>query len=148
MAVYKFDKILGIEVPASDELVTYLNDLIKKYKFPPVELQLNNGIVSISGDLPDQSTLERLALLLGNVVGVCEVNADNIHLEKNVVPTKVTRFYQVIRGDSLWKIAEKIYGPTHGDKYKIILEANKPFMTHADDIFPGQIIRIPNIDIV
>jgi hypothetical protein len=48
------------------------------------------------------------------------------------------------KGDTLWAIAEKAYG--NGAKYEVIFEANRPMLTHPDKIYPGQVLRIPDLD--
>ncbi|RVA01448.1 LysM peptidoglycan-binding domain-containing protein, partial [Mesorhizobium sp. M7A.F.Ca.US.001.02.1.1] len=54
-------------------------------------------------------------------------------------------FYTVKKGDNLWKIAEKSYGKGQGVKNTVIFEANKPMLTHPDKIYPGQVLRIPDL---
>jgi len=54
-----------------------------------------------------------------------------------------TRTYTVKSGDSLWKIAEEMYG--NGSKYPAIFEANKDILDDPDKIFPGQELRIPKL---
>jgi nucleoid-associated protein YgaU len=49
--------------------------------------------------------------------------------------------YTVEKGDTLWEIATKNYG--NGAKYQIIVEANQPMIKDADEIYPGQVLRIP-----
>jgi nucleoid-associated protein YgaU len=53
------------------------------------------------------------------------------------------KLYTVQPGDSLWKIAETEYGHGHGDKYHKIFEANKSLLSNPDEIYPGQVLRIP-----
>lgn len=50
------------------------------------------------------------------------------------------RLYEVVRGDSLTKIAhEQGQGTTAGD----VFEANRDTVTDPDRIFPGQVLRVP-----
>ena len=53
----------------------------------------------------------------------------------------VTRTYTVVAGDSLSKIAKKIYGD--GGRWKEIFEANKDKIKNPDLIHPGQVLKIP-----
>lgn len=50
-------------------------------------------------------------------------------------------FYTVIRGDTLFDIAQRFYGD--GNKFPIIAQANG--IADPDRIFPGQVLRIPDI---
>ena len=53
----------------------------------------------------------------------------------------VTRTYTVVAGDSLSKIAKKIYGSAN--RWKEIWEANKDQIKNPDLIHPGQVLKIP-----
>ena len=53
----------------------------------------------------------------------------------------VTRTYTVVSGDSLSKIAKKIYGD--GSRWKEIFEANRDTIKNPDLIHPGQVLKIP-----
>ena len=52
-----------------------------------------------------------------------------------------TRTYTVVAGDSLSKIAKKIYGDAN--RWKEIFEANKGKIKNPDLIYPGQVLKIP-----
>lgn len=152
MAEYTFVKEAGRELVNQKGETNFCNSLQKeldslKLNIEPLNINLKDDIIYVSGKVPDQSILERIVLFLGNTKGVSKVNTCDLHVVSSVVPNKVTRFYEVKPKDSLWTIAEKIYGITHGDKYKIIFEANKPMMSEPDDLFVGQTLRIPNIDV-
>ncbi|MFV0473028.1 MAG: LysM peptidoglycan-binding domain-containing protein, partial [Pikeienuella sp.] len=47
----------------------------------------------------------------------------------------------VQRGDSLWRIAENIYG--EGLRYTLIFKANSAAIRDPDLIYPGQIFELP-----
>jgi nucleoid-associated protein YgaU len=49
--------------------------------------------------------------------------------------------YTVLSGDTLWRIADKLYGD--GEKYVEIYEANREELESPDRILPGQVLRIP-----
>ena len=51
--------------------------------------------------------------------------------------------YVVKSGDSLSKIAKAHYGDAM--KYPVIFEANKPMLQDPDKIYPGQVLRIPEL---
>ena len=53
----------------------------------------------------------------------------------------VTRTYTVVGGDSLSKIAKKIYGDAN--RWKEVFEANKDTIKNPDLIRPGQVLKIP-----
>jgi nucleoid-associated protein YgaU len=56
-------------------------------------------------------------------------------------PADPSKYYTVVKGDTLSKIAKEFYG--NANKYPVIFEANKPMLTHPDKIYPGQLLRIP-----
>ena len=58
-------------------------------------------------------------------------------------PEQTGRTYTVESGDTLWKIAEEMYG--NGTKYMVIFEANKDLLENPDRIFPGQKLVIPDL---
>ena len=58
--------------------------------------------------------------------------------------TGEARTYTVQSGDTLWKIAESMYG--NGSSYMKIFEANTGLLEDPDRIFPGQELVIPDPD--
>lgn len=49
--------------------------------------------------------------------------------------------YTVVSGDTLWKIAQRVYGD--GSRYMEIFEANTDVLEQPDHILPGQQLIIP-----
>jgi len=95
------------------------------------------GSVTVAGVAPDQATKEKIVLCCGNVNGVAKVN-DMLTVSE---PADESRYYTVVRGDTLSAIAKAQYG--NANAYMKIFEANKPMLTHPDKIYPGQLLRIP-----
>lgn len=106
-------------------------------KVKNLELDYNKDKVTIYGQVKTQSDKERVILALGNVGGVARVD-DRLSVSK---PEPKATFYTVKRGDSLSKIAKKMYGDPK--LYKTIFEANKPMLKDPNLIYPGQQLRIP-----
>ena len=69
--------------------------------------------------------------------------------EKRIVEVKLAEamqkgipdYYEVKRGDSLWKIAERVYN--QGEKWIRIFEANTEKIKNPDLIYPYQRFSIP-----
>ncbi|MEM7102457.1 MAG: peptidoglycan-binding protein LysM [Bacteroidota bacterium] len=106
-----------------------------------LDVQVEGEKVTVSGSAKSQADREKVILTLGNVEGVAEVE-DHIEVVEEA-PLEAT-FYTVQKGDSLSKIAKAHYGDPM--KYPVIFEANKPMLTDPNLIYPGQVLRIPNLD--
>ena len=78
-----------------------------------------------------------MILAVGNVAGVAKVEEALETPEPAAEPV----FHTVVKGDTLWKIAEKTLGK--GARYTEIFEANRPMLSDPDKIYPGQMLRIP-----
>ena len=77
---------------------------------------------------------------------LAEASQDPVTAEpEEPAPTDAeNRTYMVQSGDTLWKIAEEMYGD--GSRYMKIFDANSSLLEHPDRIFPGQELTIPNND--
>lgn len=108
--------------------------------FNTLSVKLNNdNSVDISGEVDQQVDAEKIALTVGNVEGVEAVD-NNMTV---ATPAPDSRFHTVVSGDWLSKIAQTYYGDAN--KYNVIFEANKPMLSDPDKIYPGQLLRIPNL---
>lgn len=105
-----------------------------------IQIHLDGDKVTLKGKVPDQATLEKAVLAVGNNAGVAGVKTDDITVE---TPADESVFYTVKSGDTLSKIAEKEYGKGHAKDYMVIFDANKPMLKDPDKIYPGQVLRIP-----
>jgi nucleoid-associated protein YgaU len=102
-----------------------------------------NGKLTLSGECATHADYEKVALTAGNIAGVSEVD-NNMTIAAAPAEAEVAQestFYTVESGDSLWKIAQANY--QDGNKYPVIFEANKPMIKDEDEIYPGQVLRIP-----
>jgi nucleoid-associated protein YgaU len=95
------------------------------------------SVAKVYGVAKDQATKEKVILAAGNVHGVGGVE-DNMTVNLSQPEAK---FYTVVKGDTLSKIAKEFYG--NANAYMKIFEANKPMLSHPDKIYPGQNLRIP-----
>ena len=57
-------------------------------------------------------------------------------------PGSSGRTYTVVAGDSLSKIAKRVYG--NPQKWRVIYEANRSLIKNPDLIHPGQIFTLPD----
>jgi nucleoid-associated protein YgaU len=122
---------------AGDAIATYIGSMGLKVDSLDVGFEAGSGTVTVSGVAADQSTKEKVVLCCGNVANVAAVN-DMLTV---ATPADESKYYTVVSGDNLSKIAKQFYG--NANKYPVIFEANKPMLTHPDKIYPGQLLRIP-----
>ncbi|RXJ52543.1 peptidoglycan-binding protein LysM [Gelidibacter gilvus] len=132
---------------AADELKTKeagarkLEETIKdlKLEVEDLKIQIDDDMATVTGQAHDQSTKEKVVLVIGNTNGIASVD-DQMSVE-HAEPE--AQFHTVIKGDTLGKIAKKYYG--NAMKYPLIFDANKPMLTDPDKIYPGQVLRIPSL---
>ena len=155
--LFKSDK------PAEPEVTKPIAVLIQEagVKTDDLKVKFKQGVVTLSGYVPNQEQKEKAVLVAGNVKGVSGVQ-DNIILgeppadtakqeeeikqaeeqAKDAKPSFKT--YTVKSGDTLGAIAKEVYGKA--GLYVKIFEANTPMLKDADHIYPGQVLKIPKLD--
>ncbi len=106
-----------------------------------LEVRVEGETVRLSGKARNSEDVAKAALIAGNIEGVSKVVTDELETEEEPQPLQ-DLYYEVQKGDTLWKIAEIYY--KDGSRYKEIFEANREVIKHPDKIYPGQMIRIPN----
>jgi nucleoid-associated protein YgaU len=123
------------------EVASAITNYIKEHNIAAksftVTYEHASGTVILSGEAPDQATREKLVLLAGNVQGVEKVD-DRLTVER---AEPEAQFHTVKSGDNLSKISKQYYGDAN--RYREIFEANKPMLKDPDEIYPGQVLRIP-----
>ncbi len=105
-----------------------------------LKIEIEGDQAKITGDAENQAAKEKVILIVGNNYGIAEVDDQMVVTN----PEPEAKFYTVKKGDYLSKISKEVYG--NASKYNIIFEANKPMLKNADLIYPGQVLRIPNLD--
>jgi len=143
MGIFKFAKNAGnaaVKKAADKAKQDTLKTVMEKFGFPPkVKVKVDDDVVHISGKVPDQATREKIILAAGNVEGIGTVREEMTTVEKS----RAAKMHEVKKGDTLSKIAKKVYGDPM--QYPAIFDANKPMLKHPDKIFPGQLLRCPPI---
>jgi nucleoid-associated protein YgaU len=105
-----------------------------------LEVVVEGDTVVLKGKAKTAADKVKAALIAGNVEGVSKVNADELEVEEPSVIDDI--FYEIQKGDTLWRVAEIYY--KDGSRYPEIFEANREVIKDPDKIYPGQMIRIPN----
>lgn len=145
MGLLSFAKSVGAKIVGASETAPAPADQLKKeaekhgLDLSKTDIKIEGDKVILSGSAASTEEAEKIALAVGNSVGVAKVQND-LTAAKSEPESK---FYTVKSGDTLWKIAETEYGQGNGPKYNVIFDANKPLLSHPDKIYPGQVLRIP-----
>ena len=128
-------KALGIgdaeaaEAPAPEALKKEVEDL--GLKTEGLDVEVEGDTVKVSGKAASQAEKEKMILAVGNVAGVAKVEEALETPEPAAEPV----FHTVVKGDTLWKIAEKTLGK--GARYQEIFEANRPMLSDPGQDLPG-----------
>lgn len=150
MGLISFIKKLGRDVEGetgqglTDTLNNTLPNLISN-----LNVTVSDGTVSLTGEASSDAVREKAILLAGNVQGIEAVDADGLTVaapqgQGGVATMKEPTFYTIKNGDTLSKIAKSKYG--HTEKWRSLYEANREIIEDPDLIYPGQTIRIPDLD--
>ena len=166
MGLFSFIKNAGKKLGIGDDEAPEA-EAVKK-ELDSFDLGTQNVEVSVEGDkcvlkgvVADQSVFEKAVVAVGNTLGITKVEAaelkvapesglklekiDLTELLKTSTPASAPTLYTVKKGDNLWKIAEAHYGKGKGTKHTVIFDANRPMLSHPDKIYPGQVLRIPDL---
>jgi len=103
-----------------------------------LEVEYQNGAVTLSGKAGSADALEKTVLMAGNIQGVHTVKTDKVNAPAQTISVE---FYTIVKGDTLSGIAKRFYG--NAMDYPLIFEANREVIKKPDLIYPGQKIRIP-----
>ena len=166
----KLTKVLGGSDSAKAETVKGPSATLRDHGIDPSNLKFSfnqDASITVSGNAADQSQCDRICEVIGDMPNVSGVKNEIIvgapepvaEPEPEVVAVEATdqveeagapegkesgRTYTVESGDTLWAIAQKVYG--NGGKYMKIFEANTSLLESPDKIFPGQELVIPDLE--
>ncbi len=84
-----------------------------------LQVDFNDGVVSLSGEAESPEALEKAVLMAGNLKGASEVKYDDVAAP---AATEKVVYYEIVSGDTLTRIAKQFYGD--GSAYMRIFEAN------------------------
>jgi nucleoid-associated protein YgaU len=134
-------QIFDTDAEAADNIRQHLE--IKTHGLSNLDVQFDDGTVTICGDCKNQAVRDQAILIAGNIKGVSKVVADDLRAPEPTPeqPEEKAEIYEIVRGDTLGAIAKRYYGKA--SKYMKIFEANKDIISDPDKIYPGQKIRIP-----
>ncbi|OAL82433.1 peptidoglycan-binding protein LysM [Acinetobacter sp. SFD] len=127
--------------PSAQEMANKLLGHVKSLGLPITGLSISynstSDLATVRGQVKSQADREKIILAVGNIDHVAKVD-DQLTVTN---PEPESKFYTVKSGDTLSKISKEFYGDAN--QYNKIFEANRPLLKNADDIFPGQVLRIP-----
>ncbi len=138
MGLFDFVKEMGEKLDTQMDLAAKIND--SGIEVRDMKADFKDGVASVSGVVNSLADKEKIVVILGNLKGVEQVD-ESLNI---AVGEKESKFYTVKSGDTLGKIAKEFYG--NAMKYPVIFEANKPMLKDPNKIYPGQVLRIPELD--
>jgi nucleoid-associated protein YgaU len=141
MGLFDFVKGIGNKIfSQEDEAPVKIKQHIEESNpgIKDLDIQFNDGTVSMSGEADSAEAMEKAVLMAGNIQGVSDVAADNL---ASPPAAQKVEYYTIVKGDTLSAIAKRHYGDAR--KYPRIFEANREVIKDPDLIFVGQKIRIP-----
>jgi nucleoid-associated protein YgaU len=150
--------------PAADVTIAP-SQLLREAGLDPggLKFTFGNAEITVKGNISGESDRQKILDVLAGIPGIdsvqdqLSVSAPSTAAEppaSKAQPPEATepaepaapeegeaRTYTVVSGDTLWKIAERMYG--NGSQYMKIFEANTDLLENPDRIFPGQKLLIP-----
>lgn len=113
---------------------------IKRLGLPgDINVAVEGSRVHVTGNVPDEATRQKLAMIVGNVKYIEAV--DDSGLTGGQPQARQPKVYEVQSGDTLSSIAKQQFGDANA--YQKIFEANRPMLKDPDEIYPGQVLIIP-----
>ncbi len=135
------EKLFGAKGESDQERSAKLENHVRQMglSVDMLKVDVSGDQATVQGKVASQADREKIVLAVGNTDGISKVD-DRLEVTKKEPEAK---YYTVVKGDSLSKIAKAQYGDAM--KYPMIFEANKPMLKDPDKIYPGQVLRIPSV---
>ncbi len=144
MGFFDFIKDAGAKILGRGDDNENVKKLIESEKgtmpIDDLHVEVQGDTVVLKGKAKSAEDKVKAALIAGNIEGISKVDADALETEDAAPIDDI--FYEIQKGDTLWRVAEIYY--KDGSRYKEIFEANREVIKDPDKIYPGQMIRIPN----
>ncbi|CAO3435236.1 peptidoglycan-binding protein LysM [Azospirillum doebereinerae] len=128
-------KLGGTEAPDAEHIKAEVGRL--GLDVQGLDVAVNGDTVTVKGQAASQEAKEKAVLVAGNVHGVSKVDEQITVAQAQ----PESQFYTVQSGDTLSKVAKQFYHDAN--KYPAIFDANRPMLKDPDEIYPGQVLRIP-----
>ena len=107
-----------------------------------INVQVEGSQVKVTGDVPDEATRQKLAMIVGNVKYIEAVDDSGLTGGgQTQAQARKPKVHEVQSGDTLSSIAKQHLGDVNA--YRKIFEANRPMLSDPDEIYPGQVLIIP-----
>ena len=118
-------------------------ELIKTQNVRLDHLHVQDDKLVIQGAAPNEAIKNEVWNRIKSVDSSFSDLSADISVDSSIpAPAAEATMYTVVAGDSLWKIAEKIYG--NGAEYKRILEANSDKLPNENTVIhPGDQLKVP-----
>lgn len=154
---------------ADPDVTVSPSQMLRDAGLDPSGLKFNfsNQSIVVSGEIEEESQRQKILDVLVGATGITQVEdrltvaapvadeppADEVAGQEIASESQPTageeaavagKTYTVQSGDTLWKIAEQHYG--NGARYMEIFEANGDLLDNPDRIFPGQVLKIPDLE--
>lgn len=125
--------------PEEQQWKNYIQKSYNGWEAPPTPAPYSENNVSQSA----ASTIEGVPeASLSDIPAATAINSTEtsaVTAQKTAIPTETS--YTVQKGDTLWSIANKIYGD--GNQWKRIQEANKAVLGGSNSLKAGMVLEIP-----
>ena len=122
---------------------------IKRLGLPgDIKVNVEGSKVKIGGKVPDEATRRKLVMIAGNTKHIDSVDdgemegTQTAQAGQPVQQQVQMKTYTVESGDTLSKIAKETLGDANA--YNKIFQLNTPMLKDPDDIYPGQVLILPD----